>query len=362
MKTRTMLLVGLMALPGAVLAAGTGNQAGERVHVQAKRLAESDRKVEAGRILLKWGGYVEKVEGQDRKAWAKSMWPSLAGADLDNLQKASRAVTYEGMRNALLGQRPYEDQIVDRMARSSTKASGVAAKALGSLAADLVFTPITPCRIVDTRVAGGRIATNITRDLDASNVGGNFTSQGGSNTNCGIPANPAALALSVTGLSTTSTGYLRVVPFTGTSAQGSPVPLNAINTTVTNDIIVPASQGATQELKIFSTANTHYAAFVTGYFMAPQATALNCVNAYDAVETVIPVDDYIYRDDSQITQCPSGYEGVSYIWRYTNGTGGLGVWSNAYGSELGLSHAKYNASGTDISAYLGRRCCRVPGR
>ena len=26
---------------------------------------------------------------------------------------------------------------------------------LGSLTSDLVFTPLTPCRIVDTRVAGG---------------------------------------------------------------------------------------------------------------------------------------------------------------------------------------------------------------
>ncbi|RZA11843.1 MAG: hypothetical protein EOP02_31445, partial [Proteobacteria bacterium] len=272
MKTKALLLIGMAAMPGLVFAAQPGGT--PSAPIQSKRLVEADRKVEAGRILLKWGGYVEKVQGQSRKEWAAAMWPSLASADLDNLQKASQAVTYEGMRNALLGQRPYDEQVIDRMARAGTK-SGAATKALGSLAADLVFTPITPCRIVDTRVTSDRLGAGATRNLDASNVGGNFTAQGGSNTNCGIPANPAALALSVTGLGNTTTGYLRVFPFNGTSAEGSPVPLNTINTTTTNDMIVPVSQGATQELKVFSTANTHYAAFVTGYFMAPFATALS---------------------------------------------------------------------------------------
>ena len=64
-------------------------------------------------------------------------------------------------------------------------------------------------------------------------------------------------------------------PFSSTSAQASPVPFNTVNTTTINDIIVSASQFAMQELKVFSTANTHYAAFVTGYFMVPQATALS---------------------------------------------------------------------------------------
>ena len=113
MKTRTFLLIGLMAVPAAVFTANAAPQGGQD-QVQTKRLTEADRKVEAGRILLKWGGYVEKVEGQSRKEWAASMWPSLASADLENLQKASQAVTFEGMRNALLGQRPYDDEIIDR--------------------------------------------------------------------------------------------------------------------------------------------------------------------------------------------------------------------------------------------------------
>lgn len=357
MKKSLFLLAGLMALPLVAIAAGP--QASNQAQVQAKRLTEADRKVTAGRILLKWGAYVEKVNGQNRRAWAAALWPSLANADLDNLQKASRAVTYEGMRNALLGQRPNDDQIIDRLARSNTKVGvkgNPVTKALGSLASDLVFTPITPCRIVDTRVPNDRIGAGATRDLDASNPGGNFTAQGGSNTNCGIPANPAALALSVTGLGNLGTGYLRVFPYDGTSAQGSPVPLTAVNTTATNDIIVPTCQGCTQELKVFSTANTHYAAFVTGYFMAPEATALQCVDVDDNSQSV--GGNAVGQQISGNT-CPAGYKLTSaQCW---------GSNPNVVAIGSAISGGNYYCRYTNLTAgvlavHTYQNCCRVPGR
>src|SRR5438309_8029366 len=41
---------------------------------------------------------------------------------------------------------------------SQSGLSGVGPLAIGDTAADLVFTPVTPCRIVDTRAAGGLMA------------------------------------------------------------------------------------------------------------------------------------------------------------------------------------------------------------
>lgn len=322
--------------------------------------AEPDRKVTAGRILLKWGGYVEKVKGQSRRDWAAALWPSLASASVENLQSALRAVTYEGMRNALLGQRPFDDQIIDGMARAKSSGSNPVTKALGSLAADLVFTPVTPCRIVDTRVSGVRIAANASRGLDASVAGGSFTAQGGSDTDCGIPANPAALALSVTGLNNTTTGYIRVYPYDGTNTQGSPVPLNTINTTATNDIIVPACQGCTQELKVFSTANTHYAAFVTGYFMAPQATGLECRRKSADLQQMTAAPGGVV---GQVTPaCDAGYAPVSGGCTVDTGLQYLGAepsygviasWTCYVGNSDGIAGLYYQA-------YTA--CCRTPGR
>ena len=347
MKTGTWLLAGALVILSAGAHAAGPRTSGELPRQPPPaRPTEAGRKLEAGRILLKWGGYVEKVEGRDRKAWAAALWPSLASADLDNLRRASRAVTYEGMRNALLGQRPYDDEVVDRMARSRE----LAVKSLGNAGADLVFTPVTPCRIVDTRVLNDRIGAGAIRALDASNVGGDFSLQGGSDTNCGIPANPAALALSVTGVNNAATGYLRVFPFDGTSAQGSPVPLSAVNTTATNDIIVPACQGCAQELKVFSTTTAHYAAFVTGYFMAPVATALECTRS-GTTRVIVAANS---SRDGTAPACPATYTAT--------GTDCLaGSFTDTIvGIENGKCYMRSGAFESDF--YISRTCCRIPGR
>lgn len=351
MKTQLLLASALAIIWSGALIAGPLLPVEKRMQEQPRRLGETDRKVEAGRILLKWGAYVEKVEGQDRRQWAARLWPSLASADLDNLQKASQAVTYEGMRNALMGQRPYDEEVIDRMAKADAVTTSAASKALGSLASDLVFTPITPCRIVDTRVVGGRIARNATRNLIASNPAGTFLGQGGASTNCGIPANPAALALSVTGLNNTNTGYLRVFPANGSTTQGSPVPLSALNTTVTNDIIVPACQACASDLKVFSTATTHYAAFVTGYYMAPMATAMECLT------TTIASIAAPKGTNRMVTAptCPTGYTRTSTQCQ------GFYYEDSLVAVGDGVCHFK---AGEVSDSYLWgwNTCCRMPGR
>ena len=71
---------------------------------------------------------------------------------------------------------------------------GPAAAELGSSAADLVFTPLTPCRIIDTRAAGGPIMPGSPRDfLVSGNLG--FEGQGGTPGGCGIPDSATAAML-----------------------------------------------------------------------------------------------------------------------------------------------------------------------
>src|SRR4051812_36524805 len=40
----------------------------------------------------------------------------------------------------------------------------VTAQAVGDAASDLLFVPLAPCRIIDTRLGGGKIASGATRD------------------------------------------------------------------------------------------------------------------------------------------------------------------------------------------------------
>src|SRR5262245_22785889 len=67
---------------------------------------------------------------------------------------------------------------------------GPAPDALGPSNADLVYTPVTACRVFDTRLtAEGRIAPGATRDFLIAGMQG-FTAQGGAYGGCGVPLGP----------------------------------------------------------------------------------------------------------------------------------------------------------------------------
>ena len=82
---------------------------------------------------------------------------------------------------------------------SGRQSQAILPEALSDIANDLVYTPVTPCRIVDTRNAGGAVSANTIRSFDVD--GGTFIGQGGVNGSCGIPfgvARAVAMTLTVT--------------------------------------------------------------------------------------------------------------------------------------------------------------------
>jgi hypothetical protein len=95
---------------------------------------------------------------------------------------------------------------------------GLGPKIAGDSQADLVFTPVTPCRIINTRLTGTPIAANTTRSFK---VTGDTTPQGGAN--CGIPFGPATAAeINFVAVNATAPGDLRATPF------GTPMPTASI--------------------------------------------------------------------------------------------------------------------------------------
>ena len=95
------------------------------------------------------------------------------------------------------------------------------------------YTGITPCRVVDTRAAGGPIA-NTTRDFK---VTGNLSAQGGAS-NCGIPDNASSIAVNLTGITTGGTGFFRAWAFG--SAPAAATLLNyAPGLNPTNQVNIP---------------------------------------------------------------------------------------------------------------------------
>ena len=124
-------------------------------------------------MLDKWEGWVEVTYGADVRTWRQRLAARLQGADLANLQVAVSANSYEEAMATLLG----------RSTPAPARPAGAVVARLGDLLADLTYTPVPPCRIVDTRVTGSAIAAGGTANFVAVNVS-NYSVQGGSATGC----------------------------------------------------------------------------------------------------------------------------------------------------------------------------------
>jgi hypothetical protein len=110
--------------------------------------------------------------------------------------------------------------------------------ALGQFGADQVFTPLTPCRIVDTLVSGAPIVANTTRTFDVD--GSDFSAQGGFAGSCGVPFGVAsAVVMAIIGNQPSATGQF-VAWGLGTRSAGSPA-LPVLNDSVDTGWLEPGA-------------------------------------------------------------------------------------------------------------------------
>ncbi|TXH76623.1 MAG: hypothetical protein E6Q88_02530 [Lysobacteraceae bacterium] len=325
-------------------------------------LTPVERGALARAYVLKWGGYVQQVYRVPVGVWAQRMVPTFAHADADNFRNALKRATYEGASAMLsgAGAKLSDEQVIDSMARADLAPTGVrqevVTKALGSAAADLVFTPVTPCRILDTRVAGGVLAGTFTRDFNAVvGVGGNFSSQGGSATDCGMAAaGQAAVVINLTAVTPTGAGFATAYPFGTTRPLASSVNYTA-GAIVNNSIVVKLpSPLTTKDFTLYTFATSDYVADIVGYYAPPVATALECSRQFGSFVNV-PANTYGFGVSAT---CPTGYTAT-----------GLGIeaaanvaMADSAISSTGGTVFTYNLGGTAQSTRAWVQCCRVPGR
>lgn len=319
-------------------------------------------------ILNDKAGYAEKIvqrweaaarqSGRWDERWHKDLTDALSNLSPDNLLAANKAETFETMM-AVLAQGP---QAVTAKPASSAAASTLQAQdtviaplALGSFSSDLVYTPVTPCRIVDTRNAGGPIPINTQRTFDMD--GSDFSAQGGFAGPCGIPFGVAtAVAMTITATQPTTGGNFRAWAL---GAAPVATVLNfAAGQTVANTTIVPVSPGGGADFTIASSATSHVVVAVVGYFSAPIATALDCIQVSSAV-TVVAVNVWTNVD----VACPAGRTvtgGGHYVPEGTLGR--PGVWTDALPNGNGWRTWVDNQTNGGRSVQTFAMCCRIPGR
>jgi len=147
----------------------------------------------------------------------------------------------------------------------------IGTSALGDSRADLVYTPVTPCRIIDTRNAGGVLAAGSTRSFYVA--AGNYSTQGGLAGSCGIPFGPATAAvINFVAVEPAAPGDLRVTPYAATMPLASFLNYAAVpGLNIANGLAVtmcnPATTTCTRDITIQAdAAATHVVADVQGYF------------------------------------------------------------------------------------------------
>lgn len=352
----------LVAMTGSVPPANAGSGRIVPTPTQTGPLTPAQRGQMARAFVLKWGVHVQQVYGVPVRVWANRMVSTFVHADPDNFRNALKRTTFEGASAELSGMGA---QVPDQRVRDSTARARLAptmlpagdiGKALGSAAADLVYTPVTPCRILDTRVAGGTVAGGTSRDFKAVvGAGGNFSSQGGSATDCGmVAAGQAAVVINLAAVTPANAGYATAYPFGTTQPLAASINYTA-GAVVNNSVVVKLpSPLTTQDFTVFTFGTSHFVADVVGYFAPPVATALQCTSVDGALRT-LAAGEYALLST---VNCPSGYSAVSTAITATQDV----VMADSYVSAASVQVFVKNVSTTSQQAIPKAICCRVPGR
>jgi hypothetical protein len=242
-----------------------------------------------------------------------------------------------------------------------------ASKVLGDTAKDLVFIPIAPCTVWDTRFAtnvasAGTITNGATKSFFAySTVSpGNFTAYGG-NASCAEATSgfaggtPVAVMMTVYANNATANGWVTFYKYADPDPSQATISVYySPGPTHTQNVIAKVNGGAYDVSATSRFASVDASASVVGYFMQSPATPLNCTAVEGTAATAAVSTDSF----ALFPACATGYTRTG---GYCHGPGNN---TNGYLIETGASGCVYrNLSSTTTYSFTPvASCCRVPGR
>lgn len=226
---------------------------------------------------------------------------------------------------------------------------------LGSFDKDMVFTPVTPCRILDTR---NTLILNAgeTRGFNGPGVN-SFESQGGSAGACNLSEiEPiASLVINFTVVNPSTGGYITAFP-----TANSPRPLaTTVNFSagdvLGNNAVLKLSENPLGfAFNVYTTSQTHLVADVVGYFNAAPVSQLKCYTTAPHVGAINAPNSGRYLGNATAPACPASYSsaGTSCI-----SSSPLVNLTGIFGAKCDANHFFNNET-----IVARQRCCRVPGR
>lgn len=348
--TRSTLLAAALVVAVSAFTTPSDLQASER---QAPRSARGQL---VEQIVKRWGVHVQEAYRADVRKWAMDMVPTFSRVSVDTLAQAARARSFDEMNTLLLGDAAAPNFPNLAVAVGSGKLP-LPSKALGSTASDLVYVPVTPCRILDTRVAGGVMAANSTRNFDVTDVG-DFAFQGGASGDCGVggAGSFAAAVVNFTVVTPSAGGYITAFPYLGTQPLAATVNYTAGDIRGNLAIVKLDQTAAAPELSVYTFAQTHLVADIVGFFTAPQPTQFSCVNTSVQTFTITANTTNFFNNPN----CPAGYTAITpYCWTAASGVYSQGSGYNANASGNATFCAWQNTTASSQSVFGGNVCCRL---
>ena len=133
---------------------------------------------------------------------------------------------------------------------------------------DFLYTPVTPCRIVDTRNAGGIIGAYSGRDFYVYGSAATISDQGGNAAGCPAPlGEPRAAHINMVAVDPTGKGNLQAYPKGAGPGAGMTVNYNAIDTNLANAGSVKTSFNTGTDITVYSgVSDAHTVIDVLGYY------------------------------------------------------------------------------------------------
>jgi hypothetical protein len=311
------------------------------------------------RIVMKWGNHVQETYRANVGEWASAMVPVFSKASLDTLKRAANSPTFELMNDVFLVDKQGNSAHTNLLGALNASTTGDAStRLLGEPANDLVFVPITPCRIIDTRLAGGPIAEGTVRSFDITAVP-DYAVQGGASGNCGgagAAGSFAAAAINFTVVTPSSGGYITAFPFLTPQPLAATVIFTA-GSIVGNFTVVKLDQGASaNELSVYSFAQTHLVADLVGYYINPVLGEIDCQETFSSN---ITVNANSFGSGSS-PACAAGYTIISGGCTMSTFDGRV-VSSRSFPNSNThfCAFRNENASSSNTGVAYGR-CCKLP--
>jgi hypothetical protein len=307
----------------------------ETARAERVREIEHDKGTFVNELLVKWAE-AATARGYDAY-WQKGQRNLLGLSSAELLTLSERATDFDTF-----------DKLVFR---------GFTTEVLGDLTQDLVFFPVAPCRLLDTRVPTNTAPYQGPKPPGtqvAFSVNDTLAPQGGLAAGCGIPGvDPPALSVVVTAAPTdTGQGNLRAYPTGGTPPFASIVNYQG-GVVVAGGTIAQICTGCGDELTVRNqgAGTTHIIVDVTGYFARPNATALDCMTLAGG-SLSIPAGG---TGATSAPACATGYTATGLYCESTN-------WNMPIVWQSGAFCQAKNLGGATATLKASQRCCRVPGQ